>query len=97
MLSNFDRKTLAAFNSLRLAAPEDFDRMVEGLKDEEGRLSEQERGCKDEISLRWIQGARQTLADLVHQAENARHVLVTLHEHDEEKKRDAGIRGRAIG
>ena len=93
----FDNTMLGAFRSIQGVMPNDYERMVHGFQEQERELARQERNCKDEIILRWIQGARQALADLIEALITARDVLEKERENEEEKKRTAHLTGSAIG
>ena len=93
----FDNVTLGAFSSIHSAMPGDHERILTGLEKVDQELSSQERNCKDEIKLRWIQGARQYGADLDMAMRTAREVLQQEDANAEENKRTAGVKGRAFG
>ena len=93
----FDRPTLGAFSSIHSAMRSDHERILTGLEKADKELASQERNCKDEINLRWIQGARQFNADLDMAMRTAREVLQKEDANAEENKRTAGVKGRAFG
>lgn len=93
----FDRPTLGAFSSIHSAMRSDHERILTGLQKVDQELASQERNCKDEINLRWIQGARQFNADLDVAMRTAREVLQKEDANAEENKRTAGVKGREFG
>jgi len=94
---NFDKTMLGAFRSIQGVMANDYQRIVHGLQEQDRELARQEPTCKDEIILRWNQGARQVLADLIEALITARDVLEKERENEEEKKRTAHLTGSAIG
>ena len=98
MLSNkFSDKALRAFNSIRRDMRSDFDAVIEALEEEEAVLARKNRTCKDEITLRWQQGAQQALLELVEAMQNAGYVLRKELNNEQDRERYAGTRGSAIG
>ena len=93
----FDRPTLGAFSSIHSAMRSDHERILTGLEKIDQELSSQERNCKDDTPLRWIQGARQFIADMREAMRTAREVLQKEYENAEEQKRTAHVKGSAFG
>jgi len=93
----FDRITLGAFSSIHSAMAGDHERILTGLEKIGQELSRQERNCKDEINLRWIQGAGQFNDDLREAMRTAREVLQKEYANEEERKRTAHVKGSAFG
>lgn len=74
MLRNPNERELAAF--ARLHADADFAVIVNYLEENESALHKTAMGLKDDVALRWTQGATQTLGqllDVVRQAPEAAH------------------------
>lgn len=93
----FDNITLGAFSSIHSGMLGDHERILTGLEKIDQELASQERSCKDEINLRWIQGARQYGADLIEAIRSAREVVRREYENAEERKRTVHVKGSAFG
>lgn len=58
-----DQRVLEAI--ARLHGDADWDALVEGLKEELSALHRDMTICREEVPLRWMQGAAQTISELL--------------------------------
>ena len=98
MLEKFDRRVLQALNALRINNQEDYDIVMQALKDENTRIDNVSRTCLSDRLIAWNQGATQALSEFISQAENARKTLLQLRENVEQQEIDKRneLRHRAI-
>ena len=88
MLEKFDRRVLQALNAIRVNNQQDFEIVMQALKDENTRIDNVSRTCQSDRLIAWNQGATQGLSEFVTQAENARATLLQLRENAEEQEID---------
>jgi len=98
MLEKFNRRVLQAINTFRVNNLQDFEIVMQALKDETTRIDNVSRTCQSDRLIAWNQGATQALSEFVTQAENARATLLQIREHAEEREVDNRneLRHRAI-
>jgi hypothetical protein len=98
MLEKFNKRVLQALNSMRVNSQQDFEIVMQALKDETNRIDNVTRTCQSDRLIAWNQGATQTLSEFVNQAEDARATLLQLRENVEAQEIDNRneLRHRAI-
>lgn len=98
MLEKFNRRVLQAINTFRVNNLEDFEIVMQALKDETNRIDNVTRTCQSDRLIAWNQGATQALSEFVTQAEDARKTLLQLRENVEAQEMDNRneLRHRAI-
>ena len=98
MLEKFNRRVLQAINTFRVNNLEDFEIVMQALKNETTRIDKVSRYCQSDRLIAWNQGATQALSEFVTQAEDARKTLLQLRENVEAQEIDNrnDLRHRAI-
>jgi len=98
MLEKFNRRVLQAINTFRVNNLQDFEIVMQALKDETTRIDNVSRTCQSDRLIAWNQGATQALSEFISQAENARKTLLQLRENVEQQEIDKRneLRHRAI-